>query len=131
MIVEALIEALKGAISGAIASGIGYAKQDEPENWDLGKASKTVILGMFVNAIVRGTRMPIPELATKISEWLATEGLAFVPAVVVEGLILTGIIIVTDQLVKLIVRRTDVNKVWNKFKEFIGKYWKKPDTPSA
>lgn len=130
MIVEALIEAIKGAISGAIASGIGYAKQDEPENWDLGKASKTVILGMIVNAVVRGTGMPIPELATKISEWLATEGVAFVPSVILEGMILTGIIMLTDQVVKVIVRRTDINKVWNRFKEFIGKYWKKSPTPT-
>lgn len=124
MIVEALIEAIKGAISGAIASGIGYAKQDEPEKWDLGKASKTVILGMIVNAIVRGTGMPIPELAANLSEWLATEGVAFVPAVALEAMILTGIVMITDQLVKLIVRRTDIVKVWNKFKEFVGKYWK-------
>lgn len=123
MIVEALIEALKGALSGAIASGIGYAKQEKPEKWDLAKASKTVILGMFVNAIVRGTGMPISELATEISGWLATEGVAFIPAVVLEGMILTGIIMLTDQIVKIIVRRTDIVKVWNKLKEFLSKYW--------
>lgn len=125
MIVEALIEALKGAISGAIASGIGYAKQEKPDDWKLAKASKTVILGMLVNAIVRGTGMPIPQLATEISKWLATEGVAFIPAIILEGIILTGIIMLTDQIVKVIIRRTDIVIVWNKLKEFLGKYWDK------
>ena len=125
MIVEVLIEILKGAVSGAVASGIGYAKQEKPEDWMLGKASKTVLLGLFVSAIVRGTGMPIPELATKISTWLATEGIAFVPAIVVEGMILTGIVMLTDQIVKVIVRRTDIVTVWHKFKNFVSTYWYK------
>ena len=124
MIVGILIEVLKGALSGAIASGIGYFKQSEPDKWDLGKASKTIILGMITTAIVRGTNMPIPELAAKISVWLSAESIAFVPVLVVEGLILTGIIMVADQAVKVIVRRTDIVKVWNKFKESLGIYWK-------
>jgi len=120
---EVLIEVVKGAVSGAIASAIGYAKQEKPDKWDFNKASKTIFLGMITNSIVRGTKMPIPELSVKISEWLATEGIAFIPAIIVEGMILTGIVMVVDQMVKVLVRRTDVMTAWNKLKAYLSKYW--------
>lgn len=123
-ILGVLVDTLKGAISGAIASSIGFAKQDKPENWNLGKFTKTVVIGMGTSSLVRGSRMPIPELASKISEWLATEAIAFVPAMVIETAILTGIIIIADQVVKVVVRRTDIVKVWNKLKDFLSEYWK-------
>ena len=126
-ILGVLVDTVKGVISGAIASTIGYAKQDKPENWDLGKFTKTVVIGMVASGLVRGSRMPIPELASKISEWLATEAIAFVPAVMIETAILTGIVIVADQVMKVVVRRTDIVKVWNKFKTFLGKYWDRAD----
>ena len=124
-ILVALVETAKGAISGIIASGIGYAKQEKPENWDLGKFVKTVVIGMGTSGLVRGSRMPIPELSSKLSEWLSTEAIAFVPAIVIETAILTGIVIIADQVVKVIVRRTDIVKVWDKLKAFLGKYWTK------
>ena len=123
MIVEIVKEVLKGLISGGVASLLGYAKQENPEKWRLDKFAKTVILGSFTGAIVRGSGMPIPQLATEISNWLITEGICFVPAPVIEMAILTGLIMIVDQLVKIIVRRTDIVKVWNKLKEFLGKYW--------
>lgn len=123
MVVEIVKEVLKGLISGGIASLLGYAKQETPEKWQLDKFAKTVILGSFTNAIVRGTGMPIPQLATEISNWLATEGICFIPASVVEMVILTGLIMIIDQIVKIIVRRTDIVKVWNKLKDFLSKYW--------
>jgi len=124
-ILVALVETAKGAISGIIASGIGYAKQEKPENWDLGKFVKTVVIGMITAGLVRGSRLPIPELASKLSEWLATEGIAFVPAIAIETATLTGIIIIADQVVKVVVRRTDIVKVWNRLKVFLGEYWTK------
>lgn len=124
MIVEIIKEALKGLVSGAMASLLGYAKQEKPESWQLDKFAKTVILGSFTSAIISGSGMPIPQLATKISSWLATESICFVPAAVIEMAILIGLVIVADEIVKVIVRRTDIVKAWNKFKEFLGKYWK-------
>jgi len=124
MIVEIVKETLKGLISGAIASLLGYAKQEKPEKWQLDKFAKTIILGSFTTAIVRGSGMPIPQVASEVSNWLATEGVAIIPSAVIEMTILTGLVMIADQLVKVIVRRTDIVKVWNKVKEFLAKYWK-------
>lgn len=110
---------VKGLVSGAVASFIGYAKKEELPKWDLKKALQTIFLGAFTNAMVMGTGMPISELSVEIVEWLEIETLT---APMVEFLILTGLIILVDHLVKVIVRRSDVMKLWNKFKETITKY---------
>lgn len=124
MIVGIVKETLKGLISGAIASLLGYAKQEKPEKWQLDKFAKTIILGSFTTAIVCGSGMPILQAATEVSNWLAAEGIAVIPSTVIEMAILTGLVMIADQLVKVIVRRTDIVKVWNKVKEFLAKYWK-------
>lgn len=119
MIVGIVKATIKGLVSGAVASFIGYAKKEELPKWDLKKMLQTVFVGGFTTAIVSGSGMPIPELSAKIVEWLEIEALT---APMVEFLILTGLIIIVDHLVKVIVRRSDIMMLWNKFKVFISAY---------
>jgi len=110
---------IKGVVAGAVASFIGYAKKEEVPKWDLKKMLQTTILGAITNGIIMGSNMPISDLATEISVWLEIPSLT---PVIVEFAILTGIIILTDHLVKIITRRSDVMALWNKLKEFLAKY---------
>ena len=112
-------DVIKGLFAGALASFIGYAKKEEVPQWDLKKMLQTVFVGAFTNSIIVGTGMPITDLAVEISTWLEVPALT---APMVEFAILTGIVILTDHLVKVIVRRSDVVTLWNKFKEFITLY---------
>jgi len=123
-VVKILVSAVKGAVCGGIASFIGYAKQEKPEKWELGKAVKTVVLGSLTTAIVEGSGLSIPQLSAMISAYLTAQGIPLSPAQVELG-ITTGMIIVADQVVKIVVRRTDIVRVWNKLKAFLSKYWHK------
>lgn len=109
----------KGLISGAVASFIGYAKKEDLPKWDLKKMLQTVFIGGFTNAIIMGSNMPIGDLSAEIEIWLEIPALT---APMVEFAILTGLVILTDHIVKVIVRRSDIMKLWNEFKEFISKY---------
>jgi len=115
-IIKAIV---KGVVAGAIASFVGYAKKEEVPKWDLKKMLQTVILGAITTGIVNGSGMPISDLSVEIAVWL---DIPAVTSAMVEFAILTGIIILVDHVVKIIVRRTDVMELWNKFKEFISKY---------
>lgn len=117
--VGVIITVVKGLISGAVASFVGYAKKEEIPKWDLKKALQTTLLGGFTNAILMGSNMPMGDLSAEIAIWL---DIPSITAPMVEFLILTGLIILTDHLVKVIVRRSDVMILWDKFKEFISKY---------
>lgn len=119
MIVEIVKQVVKGMVSGAFASFIGYAKQEEVEKWELEKALKTTILGMLTQGFIYGSGMPISEFAVEISTWLDIPALT---PIVVEFAILTGIVMVTDQLVKILIRRTAIANAWNKVKAYLGKY---------
>lgn len=110
---------LKGFVSGIIASFIGYAKKEEVPTWDLKKMLQEVVLGGFTSAIIYGSGMPIGELAGKIAIWLEVEALT---AGMIEFAILTGMVILVDHIVKIIVRRSEIMTLWNKFKEFISNY---------
>jgi len=118
-----VISALKGAISGGIASFIGYAKQEKPEKWDLGKATKTVVLGALTTSITEASGLSLTEIATLVSTYLTNQGIPLA-APQVELAITVSIVMVADQVVKVVVRRTDIKALWNKIKAFLSKYWK-------
>ena len=118
-----VISAIKGAISGGIASFIGYAKQEKPEKWDLGKATKTVVLGALTTSITEASGLSLTEIATLVSTYLTNQGIPLA-APQVELAITVSIVMVADQVVKVVVRRTDIKALWNKIKAFLSKYWK-------
>lgn len=113
---------LKGLLFGGLAAVIGYAKQEEPDKWEFGKLIKTMIIGAVTTGVLKGTGMPLSELAVAISNYLASEGVVLGP-VVVEVFLTTMIIIFADQIVKILVRRTDLVTLFDKLKAFVTKYW--------
>ena len=113
-----VISAIKGAISGGIASFIGYAKQEKPEKWDLGKATKTVVLGALTTSITEASGLSLTEIATFVSTYLTSQGIPLTP-LEVEMMISVGMVMVADQVVKVIVRRTDIKALWNKILSLI------------
>lgn len=112
---------IKGVIAGGLTNLIGYAKQEgDLEKWDIGKALKTTIIGAITGGLVYGSKLPVDQIAVQIATWLE------VPAIngmMVEMFILTMIVIVADQLVKIVIRRTDLMNLWNKFKDRFTKYF--------
>lgn len=119
-----IIEIFKGLIFGALAAVIGYAKQEKPESWQLSKMVKTMIVGALTTGIMRGSGMPISGVANAISVYLASEGIVVSPAIV-EVTVATMIVIFADQIVKILVRRTDLVSLFDKFKAFLAQYWSK------
>lgn len=116
----ALKATIKGAIAGGLTNLLGFAKQEEVEKWELGKCVKTVTIGAITGGLVGGSGLPISEIATKLATWIN------IPAIqpwIVEMAILTTIVIVADEIVKVVVRRTDLKRLWNAFKELVGKYF--------
>jgi len=118
-----VISAIKGAISGGIASFIGYAKQEKPEKWELSKAVKTVVLGALTTSVTEASGLSLTEIATFVSTYLTTQGIPLTP-LEVEMMMSVGMVMVADQVVKVVVRRTDIKVLWNKIKAFLSKYWK-------
>lgn len=114
----------KGFVSGAIASLIGYAKIETKTNpfpkWNLSKLLQEVFLGGFTWALIYGSGMPISELSTTIAEWLEV---AVVTGPMVEFLLMTILVIFVDHIVKIIVRRSDIMILWEKFKAFLSQYF--------
>jgi len=118
-----VISAIKGAISGGIASFIGYAKQEKPEKWELSKAVKTVVLGALTTSVTEASGLSLTEIATLVSTYLTSQGIPLT-SLEVEMMISVGMVMVADQVVKVVVRRTDIKTLWNKIKAFLAKYWK-------
>jgi len=118
-----VISAIKGAISGGIASFIGYAKQEKPEKWELSKAVKTVVLGALTTSVTEASGLSLTEIAHLVSAYLTSQGIPLTP-LEVEMMISVGMVMVADQVVKVVVRRTDIKTLWNKIKAFLAKYWK-------
>lgn len=121
MWISIIKDVVKGLVAGVVASAIGYAKKEEIPKWDLKKMTQTVIVGAFTNGIIVGSGMPITELSGEIATWLE---ISSITAPMVEFAILTGIVILADHIVKIVVRRSDVIILWDKAKQFIGKYIK-------
>lgn len=117
-----LLTILKGLFFGGLASLIGYLKQEQIEKWDFTKMLKTMIVGAVTTSIIQATGLSLAELSFVISTWLAQNGISLAPGVI-ETIITTAIIVFADQLVKIIVRRTDLVRLWNKLKELISNYW--------
>lgn len=123
-LIGTILEVLKGLLFGALAAVIGYAKQEEPGKWEFGKLIKTMVIGGITTGLLRGTGMPLSEIAVAISNYLASEGVVLGP-VVVEVFLTTMIVIFADQIVKILVRRTDLVTLFDKLKAFLAKYWTK------
>lgn len=122
IIVNGLYNALKGAIVGTIASAVGYAKQEEIGNWQFDKMLKTIIVGAITVSIISGSGLSIVALADLICTQLLIPAGVTVTASLVEGAILTGIVIVADEIVKIIARRTPAGKYFDKLKDLLGKF---------
>ena len=103
----------KGLFYGAISSGIGYIKNETVDTFDPIKLTKTVIVGGCVGGIIGSSGLSLSELSASIGGEMGIDGLA------IEAFMMTSIISFADRLVKLIARRTDLMKLWNKIKEFL------------
>ncbi len=109
-----LVGVAKGVVYGGIAGGIGYIKNETWETFDPYKFLRTLVIGAIVGGIT-GT-------GTSIDDASAVIGAEFgLHPEVVKTFIMTGIVAVADNLVKVIARRTDLGKLWNKIKDFFGK----------
>lgn len=116
-----LLTALKGLLFGALAALIGYLKHEEFEKWDFAKCLKTMIIGAITTCIMEVTGLSITDLSLVIAGWMSQHGVSF-PAPLIEAVITTSIVIFADFVVKIIVRRTDLVKLWNKLKDFLSGY---------
>lgn len=118
---EILVGLGYGAFYGAQAALMGYMKsEDLPQSWsviltkkfwenfDPIKALKTVTIGALLGAFSRG-KIYIPLDASSVEMATLTN---FVNDIIILGV---------DQLVKLIVRRTPLVRIWNGFKEKVLK----------
>lgn len=127
MVYEQLLLVLKdigiGAYYGALAALMGYLKsEDLPVSWkailskdfwskfEVSKALKTVLIGLLLGAFTQG-KIFMPQVM---------ESLGFNPSdptfLVVMATIPSLIVYAADQLVKLVVRRTPLVKLWDKLK---------------
>jgi len=125
IIISGLKNALKGALAGALASAVGYAKQEQIGNWQFDKMFKTVLVGAITTAIIGGAGLPLPALAVLIANWLGLNAGIFVEALFVEGVILTSIVIVADEVVKVVARRTPAGEWFNKIRDLIALFLSK------
>ena len=124
MMITIAINFLKGLLFGGLASLIGYAKQEKPEKWEFTKMLKTMIIGSFTVATTSAAGMDLFMIAGKISDYLATEGIVLGP-LLVYGIITTALIVFADEIVKIIVRRTDISTLFDKFKAWVATCWHK------
>ncbi len=104
----------KGLVYGGIAAGIGYIKQESWETFDPHKFLKTLIIGAIVGGIT-GSGTSITQASVLIGNEFD------VSPVLVEGFIMTSIVAIADNIVKIIARRTDLGRLWAKIKSFFSK----------
>lgn len=118
LVVDILRGILTGAFYGAQAALFGYLKSEDLGNsWGVlfkkdfwlkfkpGKAAKTVLVGAILGGFTSG-KVFLPADITGSLDFLVFAN--FFNDVVVIGV---------DQLIKLIVRRTPIVRLWNAFKE--------------
>ena len=103
---------------GGQSALLGYLKSEDLPNgirtlftkafwtkFDLIKASKTVLLGMFLGFFTRGT-IYLPTEVTQSPDWLA-----------ISALTNSAIVLGVEALVKVLFRRTPLMRVWNGIKD--------------
>jgi len=105
----------KGLLYGALSAGIGYIKNEEIDSFDPNKLLKTMIIGGFVGALIGGSGLSFSDLSATVGDEIGVTGLA------VEAFAMTAIVSFADRIVKIIARRTDLMKLWNKIKDFLQK----------
>jgi len=111
---QILIGIGKGIIFGGIAAGIGYIKNETWETFDPWKFTRTLIIGAIVGGIT-GTGHSITDISVTIGNEFG------VNPILVESFIMTAIVALADNIVKVIARRTDLGKLWETIKKFFGK----------
>jgi len=104
----------KGLVYGGIAAGIGYIKQETWETFNPHKFLKTLIIGAIVGGIT-GSGTSITQASMLIGNEFD------ISPVLVEGFIMTSIVAISDNIVKIIARRTDLGGLWAKIKAFFSK----------
>lgn len=110
-----LIGVGKGLVYGGIAGGIGYIKNETWETFDPYKFVRTMIIGACVGGIVGAGYGDLSSVSDMIG------GEIGIPGPVVEGFIMTSIVALADNVVKILARRTDLGKLWSVIKNFFGK----------
>lgn len=105
----------KGLIYGAIAGGIGYIKNETWESFDPYKFARTLIIGGTIGGIQGAGYGDISDISRTIGGELG------IPPEMLETFIMTSIVAMADNVVKVLARRTDLGKLWAKIKEFFGK----------
>lgn len=114
MFMQILVSICKGITAGAIAGGIGYIKNETWETFDPYKFVKTLVIGAFVGGITGASGMDLSDTSAMIGNELG------VPGPAVEAFIMTAIVGLADNLVKILARRTDLGKLWKKLKKTLG-----------
>lgn len=109
-----LIGVGKGLVYGAIAGGIGYIKNETWETFDPYKFLRTLIIGGIVGGIT-GTGYSLGDASAIIG------GEFGVSPIIVETFLMTSIVAIADNIVKVVARRTDLGKLWTKIKDFFGR----------
>lgn len=104
----------KGVFYGALAGGIGYIKNETWETFDPYKFTRTLVIGGLIGGIT-GSGSSIDEASALIG---AEFGL---PSELVKTFLMTAIVAIADNVVKILARRTDLGKLWEKVKDFFGK----------
>jgi len=111
---QILIGVGKGLVYGAIWNAIGYIKNETWETFDPTKFLKGMIVGAIIGGIA-GTSYSIDDASVAIGNEFGLE------PELVKTFIMTAIVALADNIVKVISRRTDLGKLWTKVKEFFGK----------
>jgi len=111
--VEILYGFSKGLLYGLFSTGIGYIKNETMDTFDPIKLLKTMIIGGFVGGIFGATGLSLSDFSAIAGGDLGIDGL------LMETFIMTAVVSFADRLVKVIARRTDLMKLWNKIKEFL------------
>jgi len=104
----------KGVVYGIFAGGIGYIKKETWQTFDPYKFLRTMIIGGVVGGI-SGTGYSLATASALIGSEFG------VPALGVETFLMTSIVAIADNIVKVISRRTELGKLYTKIKEFFGK----------
>ena len=120
-LLEIVFQILKGFVFGALASVVGYLKQESVPKWDLSKLVKTMVIGAIIAAIFAGSGLDVAGAAVALSNYLGTQGIP-IAALELEGIISTAIVILADEVVKIVVRRTEIVDLWNKIKAWFSAF---------
>jgi hypothetical protein len=117
-IVQILINILSGMFFGGVASLLGYVKGIEIPKWELDKLVYTVVIGGITFGIIGGIGLDLMGASTAITNYMAARGTA-INALEVYALLSTIIAMAANQITFTIIRRTDVQVLFEKIKTFL------------